>query len=101
MGVSDGPGQVATALGLLITQRSEVQILPPLPMCRSEALSEHGEGLLRVVCKPIRKRRARSNRDNALGAVVSRGDAIETGTSSWCGSTGLGVPNAARRTFCG
>jgi len=28
MGVSDGPRRVATALGLLITQRSEVQILP-------------------------------------------------------------------------
>jgi hypothetical protein len=28
MGLSDGPGRVATARGLLITQRSEVQILP-------------------------------------------------------------------------
>jgi hypothetical protein len=42
MGVSDGPGRVATALGMLITQRSQVQILPPLP--RQEALFRTGRG---------------------------------------------------------
>jgi hypothetical protein len=31
MGMSDRPGRVATAHGLLITQRSRVQIPPPLP----------------------------------------------------------------------
>ncbi len=36
---------------LLITQRSQVQILPPLP--RSEAGSEHGSGLLYVPCQRI------------------------------------------------
>jgi antitoxin YefM len=36
------------ASGLLITQRSKVQILPQLP--RSEAGSEQGSGLLLVVC---------------------------------------------------
>src|SRR6516162_5730262 len=34
----------------LITQRSAVQILPPLRICSSEALSEHGEGLSYVAC---------------------------------------------------
>lgn len=43
----------------LITQRSRVQIPPPLLRCRSRALSEQGEGLLHVACKLICKRRVR------------------------------------------
>ena len=38
-----------THVVVLITQRSRVQIPPPLPRCRSEALSEPGRGLLHVV----------------------------------------------------
>jgi hypothetical protein len=42
-----------TCVVLLITQRSQVQILPPLPSSRSEASSDHGGGLLLVVCTRI------------------------------------------------
>jgi hypothetical protein len=38
-----------THVVVLITQRSRVQIPPPLPRCRSEALSEQGRGILHVV----------------------------------------------------
>ena len=55
------PETAETDVVWLITQRSEVQILPPLRICSSEVLSENREGLLRVACKPICKRRARSH----------------------------------------
>jgi hypothetical protein len=51
------PETSETCIVVLITQRSQVQILPPLQRCRSEAPSSHGRGLLHVVCK----RRSRSS----------------------------------------
>ncbi len=45
-----------TGVVYLITQRSQVQILPPLP--RPEARSHQVPGLLHEVCKRIRKRGA-------------------------------------------
>ncbi len=49
-------GTPETGVVVLITQWSQVQILPPLPKCRSEASSGHGRGLLAVVCKRVCKR---------------------------------------------
>jgi hypothetical protein len=40
-----------TCVVLLITQRSQVQILPPLQDCSSGVLSDHGRGLLHASCK--------------------------------------------------
>jgi hypothetical protein len=47
------PETTETGVVWLITQRSQVQILPPLPSCRSEASSDHGRGLLHASCKRI------------------------------------------------
>jgi hypothetical protein len=55
-------GTPETDVVWLITQRSRVQIPPPLRRCRSEALSEQGWGLLHVVCAQICARRSRSCR---------------------------------------
>src|SRR6202161_2248531 len=48
-------GTAETGVVWLITQRSQVQILPPLPSSSSEASSDHGGGLLYVDCKRICK----------------------------------------------
>ena len=64
MGVSDGPGRVATARGMLITQRSRVQIPPPLPRkLHVRGPEDVLPGLFRAreqaFCKRICKRAAR------------------------------------------
>jgi hypothetical protein len=50
MDVCDRPGRAGTALGLLITQRSRVQIPPPLPNVQVRGLFPSGRGLLAVSC---------------------------------------------------
>ena len=47
MGVCDLLGRDATAIGLLITQRSRVQIPPRYQFPQVKVLSRQGEGLLR------------------------------------------------------
>src|SRR5215469_5792349 len=44
IGMSDRPGQAETALGLLITQRSRVQIPPPLPVSAGQGPFPVGRG---------------------------------------------------------
>ena len=46
------PETPETHVARLITQRSRVQIPPPLLSSRSEASSDHGRGLLHVPCAP-------------------------------------------------
>jgi hypothetical protein len=48
MGACDGPGRVRTAIGLLITQRSRVQIPPPLLVSAGQGLFLTGRGPLRI-----------------------------------------------------
>ena len=76
MGVSDGSGRVATAIGLLITQRSQVQILPPLPSSQSEASSDHGRGLLRMPCAPNCARGLRGGPPRRLGGETYPADIV-------------------------
>jgi hypothetical protein len=44
VGVSDRPGRAGTAIGLLITQRSRVQIPPPLPSSQVKGLFRSWKG---------------------------------------------------------
>jgi len=51
VGVCDGPGRAGTGIGLLITQRSRVQIPPPLP--GETPPGDSFPGAFRIACNPI------------------------------------------------
>jgi hypothetical protein len=63
-GLSETP---ETRVVWLITQRSQVQILPPLPSLQVKALSDHGKGLLRMPCAPVCARGLRDGPPRRLG----------------------------------
>src|SRR5262245_418129 len=99
MGVCDGPGRAGTAIGLLITQRSRVQIPPPLLVSAAQGLLPIGEGPWRN--KPCDQSGARavaqgSRRARLVRRASTERDSVEPGRRSRSRSLGAWPRSSTR-----